>query len=227
MITSRGKYCWQISPWTLWVYLLHTSSLAQQRTGTKLGNMVGVSCLPRDICFKNFLRGKKHLKICGSKVKLTIFPHSNFHTLLESAILAVIPVLNIYWTILVSSTRVREIPSNASLEKTFTAFASKNTVMLPRGFISANNTFDGRFWCSRAFFGLWKISGWIKRTFKKNRWIGFRVWKFYARALRLWQACEGVYVHVYVRCRFIVERVHNKLELKVKQVANWRGWWLC
>lgn len=36
MITSRGKYCWQLSPWTLWVYLLHTSSLAQQRTGTKL-----------------------------------------------------------------------------------------------------------------------------------------------------------------------------------------------
>lgn len=152
----------------------------------------------------------------------TILSHANLHTLLQPTVLAVVSVLNIHRAIPVSSARVRKVASNASFKKTLTPFASKNTVMFSRWFIAANDAFDGRFRRSWTVFALGAVFWRIKRIFEKNRRIGVHVWKF-----RLRQSDgmgQGGYVDVNCWCWLIGKRVHNKLELGVKEAANWRGW---
>lgn len=124
-------------------------------------------------------------------------------------------MLNIHRTILEPPARVRKISSNASFEETLTAFASKNAVMLSRGFVTANDAFDRRFGRSWAFVVFRTVSRRIKFIFKKNGRVTIRVRKLSAGAWRLWQAGQSINVHFKSRCRLIGKRVHNELELGV------------
>lgn len=64
-------------------------------------------------------------------ILLTFFSHANFNALLQPAILALIPVININRAILECSACVGQISSNAALEETFATFACEDTIMLP------------------------------------------------------------------------------------------------
>lgn len=51
---------------------------------------------------------------------LTFSAHAHFQTLFQPTVLALIPVVLVDGTVAAAPARVREIPADASLEKTFT-----------------------------------------------------------------------------------------------------------
>ena len=56
----------------------------------------------------------------------TFSPHAVGETFLESTVLTLVPMMLIYWTVLVSSALVGQVPSYRSLEKALTTLNKKN-----------------------------------------------------------------------------------------------------
>src|SRR6218665_565062 len=79
---------------------------------------------------------------------MVTFPlHSGPKALAESTVLALIAVVLVNGTVLVSSTRVDETPSNRPLEEALATLARHLSVVLPRTLVSADNTLYAR-WCN-------------------------------------------------------------------------------
>ena len=76
--------------------------------------------------------------------RLTFSSHSHFQTFLKSTVLALVTVVLVDGTVTIRPAGVAQVPSHASLEKTFTSFAGKLTVVFPAGFIPTNHTLDVR-----------------------------------------------------------------------------------
>ena len=86
-------------------------------------------------CWKR-MKSKKYLR--------TFLTHADFDALFESAVLALIAMVLVDWTIPVASARVGQVPSDGSLEEAFTTFTRELTVMFSRTFVSTNDAFDKR-----------------------------------------------------------------------------------
>lgn len=76
--------------------------------------------------------------------KLTCAPtlpsHSHLEAFLESAVLALIPVMLVNRTVPVSSASVSEVPPDTSLEEGLAPFTRELTVVFSAAFITANYT---------------------------------------------------------------------------------------
>lgn len=72
----------------------------------------------------------------------TFSPHSHFDTFLESAVLALIPVVLINGTVPASAAGVAEVPPDAPFEEALTPLTCELAVVLPAGFIPAHHTLD-------------------------------------------------------------------------------------
>ena len=72
----------------------------------------------------------------------TFPPHARLETLLEAAVLALVPMVLVYRAVATAPACVGQVPSDAALEETFTAFAGELTVVFPRTLVPTHHTFD-------------------------------------------------------------------------------------
>lgn len=70
---------------------------------------------------------------------LTFSPHADFEALLQAAVLTLVPVVLVDWTVSVPPAGVREIPPHRALKEAFASLAGELTVMLPTGLIPAHH----------------------------------------------------------------------------------------
>lgn len=68
--------------------------------------------------------------------------HSGLDAFLEATVLALVPVVLVDRAVPVSSTSVREVPSNGSLEEALASLTSELTIVLSGTLVSADDTLD-------------------------------------------------------------------------------------
>jgi len=78
----------------------------------------------------------------GKKVMHTFLIHAELEALLKSAVLALVTMVLIDGTVMVSATRVGQITSHRTLEEALAALARQYAVMFTGTFVSANNAFE-------------------------------------------------------------------------------------
>jgi len=71
------------------------------------------------------------------KAKQTFLLHAEFETFLESAVLALVAMMLINRTAVVSATRVRQVATHGTLKETLATFARQHTVMFAGTFVTA------------------------------------------------------------------------------------------
>lgn len=72
----------------------------------------------------------------------TLPSHSHLETFLESAVLALVPVVLVDGTVPVAPARVRQVPADAALEEGLAALAGELTVVLAAGLVAADHALD-------------------------------------------------------------------------------------
>jgi len=75
-------------------------------------------------------------------VKQTFLLHAELETFLESAVLALVTMMLINRTTVISATRVRQVATHGTLEETLAAFARQHAVVLTGTFVTAYSAFQ-------------------------------------------------------------------------------------
>ena len=75
-------------------------------------------------------------------LSLTFFPHAHFEALFQSAVLALIPVVLVYRTVLVAPAGVGQVPSDGAFEETLAALAGHLPVVFPAGLVAADHALE-------------------------------------------------------------------------------------
>jgi hypothetical protein len=77
----------------------------------------------------------------ASIINLAFFLHAEFEAFLETTVLALISVMLVNWTIVISSTRVCQVLPDGPLEETFATLARLNAVMLTARLVTTYDAF--------------------------------------------------------------------------------------
>jgi len=72
----------------------------------------------------------------------TFFLHAKLETLLESTVLALVAMVLIDRTTVISATRVVQIASHGTLEETLATFARQHAVVLPGALVTTDSAFQ-------------------------------------------------------------------------------------
>lgn len=84
-----------------------------------------------------------HTRIKNQKVPIATFPsHADFKAFFEAAVLTLIAVVLVDWTIPVGTACVSEVPSYAPFEEAFAPLASKLAIVFATGFVPAHHALD-------------------------------------------------------------------------------------
>lgn len=84
-----------------------------------------------------------HTQIKKKTKSLNTFPsHADFQAFFEAAVLTLIAVVLVYWTIPVGTACVSEVPPYAPLEEAFAALTSELAVVFATGFVPTDHTLD-------------------------------------------------------------------------------------
>lgn len=89
---------------------------------------------------------------------LTFTAHSYFEAFFQPAVLTLIPVMLINWTVSRCSARIRKITTNTTLEERLATFTSENSVMFSRGLVPTHSTFYLTVLFCRVFLSLCCLS---------------------------------------------------------------------
>ena len=69
-----------------------------------------------------------------------LLPHPHLETLLESAVLTLVPMMLIYGTVLVAAASVGQVPPDRPLEEALAALTSDLAIVFARTLVRADNT---------------------------------------------------------------------------------------
>ena len=68
-----------------------------------------------------------------------LLAHAGLEALLEPAVLALVPVVLVYWAIFVAPALVRQVPPHRPLKEALAALAGDLSVVLPTGLVAAHH----------------------------------------------------------------------------------------